>query len=282
MLASQNMRKRNKLKEAEKNLKKSLGKYSSLAIAVSGGADSTLLAKIASDIIPEDKFVLVHAILPFSPKRETAFIKEWTRKNNLPLRAIELDLLQYDDIKRNDTRRCYYCKYEIMGHVISEMRKLGIETVADGTLTDDYGDYRPGLEATAELGIQHPLADAGFDKRMTRLLARKLGLPNWNTPASACLASRIPCDTPIEMETLQKIGEAEDYLYDTGFAGCRVRAVTNHTACIEVNPLHLSKLFRDRKQISAEMKKTGFKKVTIDINGYTRGAMNKQKTTQIR
>jgi len=240
-----------------------------------GGTDSTLLAKIASEVIDRDKLVLAHAILPFSPKRETAFIKEWTKKEGIPLQTMQLDLLKYEDVKRNDSRRCYYCKHKIMGSLIEKMNEQGIQTIADGTLTDDYGDYRPGLEATAELGIQHPLADAGFDKRMTRLLARKMEISNWNTPASACLASRIPCDTPMEMKTLRLVGEAEDFMYDAGFAGSRVRALTNNTACVEVNPIHLSRLFRNRQKVSDNLKKIGFKKVTMDMNGYKQGAMNK-------
>jgi len=263
------------LRQAETELRRILKSYNTLAIAVSGGTDSTLLAKIASEVIPENQLVLAHAILPFSPERETVFIREYTESLGIPLQTMEIDLLQYDDVKRNDPKRCYYCKHRIMGELIEKMKKQGIETIADGTLTDDYGDYRPGLEATAELGIQHPLAEAGFNKKMVRLLARRMDIPNWNTPASACLASRIPCDTPLDIETLKKVGDGENYLYDAGFAGCRIRALTNNIACIEVNPIHIGRLFRKRKEISDGLKKIGFKKVTMDMSGYKQGAMNK-------
>jgi uncharacterized protein len=161
-----------------------------------------------------------------------------------------------------------------MGTLSEEMHRQGIEVVADGTVTDDYGDYRPGLDAAAEHNIQHPLADAGFDKRMIRLLARKLQLPGWNMPASACLASRIQCGIALTREVLEQVGTAEDYLFDLGFAGNRVRVVGTGLACIEVNSLHLARLFRLRRVVYAELQKIGFKKVMIDLNGYTRGAMN--------
>jgi len=261
--------------DAEIRLKDILLSYPSLAVAVSGGGDSTLLAKVASEIIPDNKLILVHAVLPFFFICESEFIKKWASENGLNLHILELDLLQDDNVIRNDSRRCYYCKYQIMAALLTEVKKYDISVIADGTVTDDFCDYRPGLDATAELKIQHPLADAGFDKRLTRLLARKLSLPNWNMPASACLASRIPCGTPITLETLNKIGEAEDYLSDLGFLGNRVRAIESDIARVEVNPIHLKRLLRMHKDILSELKKIGFKKVIIDSNGYSRGSMNR-------
>jgi uncharacterized protein len=161
-----------------------------------------------------------------------------------------------------------------MGALIEEMHSRGIEVVADGTVTDDYGDYRPGLDAAAELGIRHPLADAGFDKRLTRLLARKLSVSNWNMPASACLASRIPCGTPITLETLNRVGAAENYLSDSGFTGNRVRAVGRDIASIEVKTIHLNRLLRMQKEIAVKLGEIGFKTVSVNMNGYTRGSMN--------
>lgn len=262
------------LGRAEAQLRDILSGYSSLAVAVSGGADSTLLAKVASEIIPKDRLLLVHAKLPFSPRREGELIREWCLDNSLELQVLELDLLGDEDVKRNDSRRCYYCKTKIMSSLLGVVQEHGIEFVADGTVTDDYGDYRPGLEATAELGIQHPLADAGFDKRLTRLLARKLHLPTWNMPASACLASRIPCGTPLDVETLALVDAAEDYLFNVGFAGNRVRVIAPGAACIEVKPIHLNRLFRLRDTIVSELNEIGFKKVMLDMAGYKRGAMN--------
>lgn len=263
-----------KIKDAEQKLKEELSKYDSLAIAVSGGADSTFLATFATKIFPREKLLPVHAILPFSPKRETKLVKQWAKDNDIDLKVMELDILQKDDVRKNDRRRCYYCKTAIMTNLISEVRKLGIETIADGTVLDDFGDYRPGLEATGELGIVHPLADAGFNKKVTRVLARRYGLPNWRMPASACLASRIPYDTPLDKKTLAAIGEAEDFITEIGFPGCRVRVMENMTACIEVNPIYLQLLMKKRRDIVEQLKKLGFKRVTLDIEGYRRGSLN--------
>ena len=262
------------LDSAEKRLRNILEGYPSLAVAVSGGADSTLLAKVASEIIPDGRLILVHAKLPFSPRRESELIEQWCSENSLELQVLELDLLEEGEVQRNDSRRCYYCKKKIMSSLLGVVKEQGIEFIADGTVIDDYGDYRPGLEATDELGIQHPLAEAGFDKRLARLLARKLHISTWNMPASACLASRIPCGTPIDTETLALVDAAEDYLFNAGFAGNRVRVIATGTACIEVKSIHLPRLFRMRKKIVLELQRIGFRKVTIDLNGYTRGAMN--------
>jgi uncharacterized protein len=158
--------------------------------------------------------------------------------------------------------------------VLREIRGRGFANLADGTVTDDFGDYRPGLEATAELGVLHPLADAGFDKRLTRLLARRYSIPNWNMPASACLASRIPCGTPITAEALGKISKAEEFLTDLGFPGCRVRCFPDDSASVEVPRPRLGRLFRLGKRVERELKSIGFLKVRLDPDGYRRGAMN--------
>lgn len=263
-----------KLKDAEQRLKEVLSRYDSLAIAVSGGADSTFLATFAAKIFPKDKLLPVHAVLPFSPKRETRLVKQWARDHNIDLKVMELDVLKENDVRKNDRRRCYYCKHAIMGNLIREVRKLGIETIADGTVLDDFGDYRPGLEATGELGINHPLADAGFNKKVTRILARRYGLPNWRMPASACLASRIPYDTPLDAKTLAAVGNAEEYITELGFPGCRVRVMDNMCGCLEVNPIYLRLVMKKRKDIVAQLKKLGFKRITLDIEGYRRGSLN--------
>lgn len=263
-----------KIADAERRLEEELKQYDSLAIAVSGGADSTFLATFAAEILPKEKFIPVHAVLPFSPENETKLIKKWAKERNIDLKVMELDILQEEQVRKNDRRRCFYCKHAIMKKLISEVRKLGIENVADGTVLDDFGDYRPGLEATGELGIIHPLANAGFDKRITRIMARRYGLPNWRMPASACLASRIPYDTPLDRKTLEAVGKAEEFITALGFPGCRVRVISDMTACIEVIPLYLRLVLKKKTDIVQQLKKLGFKRVTLDIQGYRKGSLN--------
>ena len=263
-----------KFADAEQALKEVLSQYDSLAIAVSGGADSTFLATFAAKIFPKDKLLPVHAVLPFSPKRETILVKQWAKDNDIDLKVMELDILKEEDVRKNDRRRCYHCKLAIMGNLICEVRKLGIANIADGTVLDDFGDYRPGLEATSELGIVHPLSDAGFNKKVTRVLARRYGLPNWRMPASACLASRIPYDTPLDKKILEAVGKAEDFITELGFPGCRVRVMENMCGCIEVNPIYLQLILKKRKEIAEKLKKLGFNRITLDIEGYRRGSLN--------
>ena len=256
-------------------LKKIIQSYSSLAVTVSGGTDSTLLAAVASEVLPQNRLILMHARLPFSPEHETQFIIGWAAEKGLRLLEMPIDILGDSEVSKNSSRRCYFCKHRIMSAVIEAAKNnFDIETVADGTIVDDFGDYRPGLEATSELGIKHPLAQAGFTKRTTRLAARAYKLPNWRLPASACLASRIPSGMPITTRLLRMIAQGEKILLEAGFSGARLRALTPTTACIEVIPIHLTTLFRKRKNISEHLKRLGFNKILMDLNGYTKGGMN--------
>ena len=268
------------LVDAEERLACELRRYNSLAVAVSGGTDSLFLATFAIEILGRENVLPIHAVLPFSPKRETRLVREWAKERNIDVKILELDLLKEESVTRNDSQRCYYCKRIIMQNFIAEVRKINdaseivFAEIADGTVLDDFGDYRPGLKATEELGIIHPLADAGFSKRILRNIARKNGLKNWNMPASACLASRIPCGIPLNAEILQMVGDAEEFLTDYGFPGCRVRVPFDREAKIEVRPIYFRKLMKIREFIIKKFKRIGFNSVSMDPAGYRRGAMN--------
>ena len=264
------------ISSAERRLFDIVNSLAPLAVAVSGGADSTLLAKAASLVLSKSDLLLLHARLPFSPPRETRGVIEWAEKESLPLEILELNLLNEPEVAVNGPLRCYHCKKTIMTAALREIRGRRFANLADGTVTDDFGDYRPGLEATAELGVVHPLAEAGFDKRLTRLLARRYGMPNWNMPASACLASRIPTGTSITVDALKKIAAAEDILANLGFSGCRARHLSDATVEVEVLPPHIGRLFRLREEVETALTALGFEKVMLNPNGYRRGAMNKK------
>lgn len=261
------------MKDNTGKLKKILKSYGSVAIAFSGGTDSTFLAAIAASVLG-DKVLLVHVKSAFSIKSESRFAVEWAKKNNVRLKVINLNPLKSMKIKKNSPLRCYYCKKFIMGALIKEAGKYGIETLADGTNTSDYGDYRPGLKASEELGIRHPLVDAGYDKETIRRDAKQYKVPNWNRPASACLASRVPYGTELTVARLGKIGKAEEFLRENNFDGCRVRLIDGE-ARIELRPADFNSFISQREKLLKGLKKIGFKGIFLDMEGYRQGSLNK-------
>jgi uncharacterized protein len=265
----------------EGKLFKRLSELAPLGILVSGGADSTLLSEASRRVISKEALYLYHAILPFSPHKETERIKAYAEAYNLNLIQIKINLLERNEIVSNSKEKCYFCKKYIITSVINSGLIPENLTLCDGTVSDDYGDYRPGLQAASEFSIQHPLADSGFGKREVRLLSRYYNLPDWNLPASACLASRIPVNQIITESKLKKIAQAEDYLTSLGFSGCRVRYINNNTARIEVFPIYLNRLKRNYDVIKKELIRTGFREIIIDENGYKKGAMNSSEQTEL-
>ncbi|MCP3968368.1 MAG: ATP-dependent sacrificial sulfur transferase LarE [Lentisphaerae bacterium] len=256
---------------SEEKLMNVLKEMGSVAICFSGGVDSTLLAAAAERALPEDKFLLFHAISEMLPRREHEFAMNWTRENDLPLRLIRLKPLEDSDVVRNDQQRCYYCKKIIMRGIIEAAKAAGMAYVADGYNLDDIDDYRPGTAAAEELGVRHPLLEAGFDKKMIRELSHEWGIPNYDSPASACLASRVPYGKLLDAKSLKIVDAAEEYLQDIGFAGCRVRLQGKNDARIELRMADLAKAAILSTQITEKLKRIGFENVLLDLSGYRRG-----------
>jgi len=249
-------------------------KVEPLGILVSGGADSTLLAETAKRCVNNNNLILLHANLPFSPQKETERITFFAKNNNLNLITINVDLLQIEQIRLNSSQRCYFCKKFIIETILANKSLPKKITLCDGTVVDDFSDFRPGLKATEELSVSHPLADAGFGKIEIRRLARYYKIPLWNMPASPCLASRIPTNTEIKIEHLKKIEKAENYLASLGLHGSRVRFMKNNTASIELPLIYLNMLKRYFPMINDNLKTFGFKTIQINDSGYKKGAMN--------
>jgi uncharacterized protein len=245
-----------------------------LVVLVSGGADSALLAEAARRAAPAEPPILSHALLPFSPPEETDFIKDFAAERGLELVVVPVPLLENAEVASNGPERCYHCKKAILEAVSADPRIPRSAVFADGTVLDDYGDYRPGLRATEEAGILRPLAGNGIGKREVRLLARRYGIPFWNRPASACLASRVPTGSRITREKLYMVSEAESRLSARGFRGCRVRCLDGSVASVEVAKIHLRRLRRLEDEIRPELLAVGFAEVRINPLGYTKGAMN--------
>ncbi len=256
------------------NLKKRLAALPSLLVAYSGGIDSTLLLKVAVDVLG-DRACGVIGLSPSLPQRELREAEEIAQQFSLPYVLIETHELEDENYRANPLDRCYYCKRELFSEIYVYARQRGFRWIADGTNADDQGDYRPGRQAAEELRVISPLMEAGLGKRDIRLLARHLGLPNWNKPAMACLSSRIPTGTAISEETLRQIEKAEDFLLARGFRVFRVRH-HGDLARIEVDQEELPR-FLDadlRKQVVEYFKNLGYVFVTLDLMGYRRGSLN--------
>ena len=260
------------ISDSEYKLGKTLSSYTSLAVAFSGGIDSSLLAFMANKYV-KGNVLLINVFSPFSTEREAVFVEKWAREQNYQLEVIKLNPLESEQIKSNPKDRCYHCKKLIMSELLKIAAKHGISFVADGTNVDDLGDYRPGNKASDELGIKHPFLDANITKKEIREMAKEYNLENWDRPSSACLASRVPFDTPIEEANLRKIEKAEEYLHALGYMHCRVRMI-GESAKIELPPAIVDEIMPLRHEVVEKFKAIGFKRVFLDLEGYKMGALN--------
>lgn len=249
-----------------------LSGYGSLAIAFSGGVDSTLLGFLAKKYV-KGKVLLVNAHTSFSTEEEGKFVKRWADENNICIEVVDFDIMSLPEVRNNPPERCYYCKKTLMKEVFTIAKKYGITKVADGSNIDDLSDYRPGGKATEELGVLHPFIDANITKNDIRRLARKYNLENANAPAQACLATRLPPNTWLLEEDLRQIEKAEIFLHTLGFLSCRVRKFGT-TAKIEIQPEQFQEFILVREKVVIYFKQLDFKKVTLDLEGYRQGSMN--------
>jgi len=188
--------------------------------------------------------------------------------------VLDADVSTNENIMKNPPDRCYHCKLTVFSLIKETAKRYGIENVADGSNADDVGDYRPGMRALKELGILSPLMDVGLKKEEIRRLSKDLGLPTWNKPALACLATRIPYNTRITDKALSMIEEGEDFLRSLGFIQVRLRHLDN-TAKIEVLPEDMPRLLELRDTVVERLKSIGYTYITMDLEGYNTGSMNR-------
>lgn len=254
-------------------LKKILSNMKSVLIAYSGGVDSTLLLKVARDIL-EEKVLAVTADSLTYPSSELKAAKVMAER--LEVRHIIIKTKELSDPRffRNPRDRCYWCKKELFSQLSAIAKKNGMSYIIDGTNYDDRRDFRPGRRATREFGVQSPLEEARLTKKEIRRLSKELGLSTWSKPALACLASRFPYGMKITKKSLKKIDEAEEFLRRLGIKGSlRVRH-HGSMARIEVLEKDLSKLLKLRDKIVSKFKDLGYTYVTLDLEGYRTGSMN--------
>ncbi len=247
-----------------------------VAVAYSGGTDSSLLLKVACDVLGEGAIGItaVSASLAADELVEAEAIAR-----QIGARHVLVDSHETDDPRylENTPQRCYFCKAEVYDELVRHAQQLGYPVVVDGTNADDIHDHRPGRQAAREWGIRSPLMEAGMTKDEIRQLARQLELPNWDKPAAACLSSRIPYGTMIDLEMLTQVEQAEQSLHRLGFRQLRVRH-HDRVARIEVELQDFPLILNRREEILQAIQAAGYQYVTLDLAGFRSGSLNEVLT----
>ena len=259
--------------EKEAKLIEWLREKGRIAIAFSGGVDSTYLLRVAIDALGSDNVLPMHAQAQLHSRREEHEAEDYARDMGAHLVVLPMDMHAVPGLCDNPPDRCYICKKELFEKIWDIATKEGLNAVAEGSNMDDNGDYRPGLQAVAELGVKSPLRHSELYKADIRALSKDLGLPTWEKQSFACLSSRFVYGETITKEKLGMVDKAEQLLLDLGFHQLRVR-IHGTLARIEVLPDELQKVLENRNQIVKAFKEYGFTYVTMDLQGYRMGSMN--------
>lgn len=243
-------------------------------IAYSGGVDSTLVAKIAFDVLG-DRALAMTAVSPSLLPEELEDAKTQAAQIGIAHQVIQTHEMDNPNYTANPVNRCYFCKSELHDTLKPIAQQIGYPYIVDGVNADDLRDYRPGIQAAKERGVRSPLAEVGVTKAEVRQMSQHLGLPWWDKPAQPCLSSRFPYGEEITVAKLQRVGRAEMYLHKLGFQNLRVRS-EGDTARIELPPEQIKEfvLTTDLQTLVAAFQEFGFVYVTLDLEGYRSGKLN--------
>lgn len=250
-----------------------------VAVAYSGGVDSTFLVTIAHQVLGNDMIAVTSAGRS-APARDIERTRAFCAERGIRQVVVEYDELAIPGFAQNEPDRCYHCKKALFAQMAEAASKQGITCLVDGSNKDDEGDYRPGMRALAEMGIGSPLREVGLTKAQIRELSRALGLPTWDMPSAACLASRFAYGDVIDAIKLKRVEQAEDYLHDLGLGQLRVRVhgTDGELARIEVPADRITSLAEEplRTSVASHLRELGFTYVSLDLVGFRSGAMNER------
>ncbi|MBR1865956.1 MAG: ATP-dependent sacrificial sulfur transferase LarE [Lachnospiraceae bacterium] len=268
------MNENRKLDEKFTELKRYLKELNSVAVAFSSGVDSTFLLKVAHDVLGDNAIAVTAQSCSF-PKRELEEARTFCAQEGIRHFICESEELEIEGFAQNPKNRCYLCKRELFEKMIALAKEQGVEYIVEGSNLDDNGDYRPGLQAVAELNVKSPLREAGLSKQEIRQLSKELGLPTWEKQSFACLSSRFVYGETITREKLAMVDKAEQLLLDLGFHQLRVR-IHGTMARIELQPEEFDAFMKKeiREQVVKRLKEYGFSYVALDLQGYRTGSMN--------
>jgi pyridinium-3,5-biscarboxylic acid mononucleotide sulfurtransferase len=287
-------------------LRSTIQAYGSCLVAYSGGVDSAFLAYVAHEVLG-DKALAAIADSPSLPRREFEDALAIAKQFNFPVRVVRTQEFENPAYLANPQNRCFFCKQELFTELAPLAKAEGFAVIAYGENASDVGDHRPGAIAAANFQVRAPLKEAGLTKSEIRELSAQLGLPTADKPQMACLSSRIPYGEPVTPEKLRMIEQAENVLRDLGFYDVRVRhheisrlrldsisldprpdlrsntaegghsTLSIHLARIEVGPAELPRLMDNElaASVSAQLKQIGYVHVTLDLEGYRRGSLNR-------
>jgi uncharacterized protein len=262
--------------EKHRRLRAVLAETGSVVVAFSAGVDSTVVLKVALDVLGRDRVLAATGVSPSLAQRELESVKDLAALMGAPLELVGTDEVNDPNYAANPANRCYHCKTELYTRLTGLAKARGIAAVVNGVNADDVGDWRPGLKAAQEWAVRAPLLEAGLTKADVRALAKELGLPNWSKPALACLSSRVPYGTPVTVGVLSQIERAEALLYARGFTNFRVRH-HQRVARIEASPADMARLMGDerlRGEIVSAFKELGYTYIALDLQGFRSGSGN--------